>query len=163
MIRSHRRAHLWIHFVLWPLAFVLLAAGIAGRRPVPLLGAWPSFLADPPAAAREILWSREDLFDGWPARVTARVDGSIDVKPLRPIDRPDLLLYWAAGAVSGTALPGDAHLLGRITGTTVQRIRLPDRLPDGPAEYGSLVVYSLGHQEIVATAILPSRSAGLPR
>lgn len=161
MIASHRRAHLWIHLVLWPVAFALLAAAVANRRPVPLVGAWPSFLMDAPTAPSEILWSREDLFDGWPARVTAHVDGSIDVKPLRPLDRPDLLLYWTTGAIAGAALPGDAHLLGRITETTVHRFRLPEHPPEH--KQGSLVVYSLGHQEIVATAILPSPSAGLPR
>ena len=161
MIASHRRAHLGIHLVLWPLAFALLYGAMAGRPPLPRVGAWPDFLGDPPVAPSEILWAREDLFGAWPVRVTAHVDGTIDVKPLRPLDRPDLLLYWTAQTVRLTPLPPDAHLLGRIAGTTVQRFRLPEPRPAD--EHGSLVVYSLAHQEIVATANLPSRTGASPR
>ena len=70
-------------------------------------------------------------------------------------DRPELLLYWAPGALAGEALPGDARLLGRVTGTHAQRFTLP-------AKTGSLVLFALGHGAIVATARLEPAAPAAP-
>ena len=70
------------------------------------------------------------------------------MEPTGPLRAPDPLLYWSASPAQG-ALPSDARLLGPLSAAPVQRFPLP-------AERGQLIVYSLGHAEIVAQGPLPS-------
>lgn len=182
MIAAHRRAHRRLHAVLWPAIGVVLAAALAARRPVDAPSDWPGFLAENAEAGSTGIgvgtgtrvapanrstrgraaspWSREDAFGSWPARLSRLADGRIEIRPHRPIDRPELLVYWLAGDFDGTRLPDDARLLGRLTGSHAQRFALPAGVATAGAsgaedvESGTLVVFSLGHGEIVATARL---------
>lgn len=114
---------------------------------------------------------REDAFGSWPARLAWSDDGLVEITPLRPLDRPELLLYWiedeSEDELEGNALPPDARLVGRIASTSPQRFVLPEaavaqtRIAGGA--HGLLVIYSLGHHEIVATARLSFSSPGLQR
>lgn len=119
------------------------------------------------------LGAGEDLFGVWPARLSWWSDGQIEITPLRPLDRPELLVYWSPGEITGGQIPDDAHLIGRLTSSRPHRFALPEtnagRTADSigraneetSAARGQLVVYSLGHQEIVATARLgPVRVGG---
>lgn len=167
MIAACRRAHRRIHAGLWPVVFVLVAVALFTRRPVDAPTDWPAFLAEAErarataasgaAAKREIgpLWSRDDAFGAWPARLALFADGTLELRPRRPLDRPELLLYWIPGAFTGDELPDDARLLGRVTGTHAQRFA-------SPANGGSLVVYSLGHGAIVASARLEPATPAAP-
>lgn len=169
MIAALRRAHRRLHAALWPVAFAVVVAALATRRPVDAPSDWPAFLARVEQARTTAtgragstsesrpLWSRDDAFGAWPARLTVYGDGQLELRPRRPLDRPELLLYWIPGALDGDRLPGDARLLGRVTGTHAQRFSLPR---GGGA--GSLVLFSLGHGTIVASARLePAARAGV--
>ncbi|MFO0688104.1 MAG: hypothetical protein U0900_05310 [Myxococcota bacterium] len=161
MITGHRRAHRRIHALLWPIVFILVATAITTRRPLDAPADWPAFLAQSeaehaPASAASgsgktrptgPLWTRDDAFGAWPARLALFADGTVELRPRRPLDHPELLLYWVPGAFAGDALPEDARLLGLLTGTHAQRFALP-------AKAGSLVLYALGHGAIVASARL---------
>lgn len=182
MIAAHRRAHRRIHVLLWPAVGLLLAAALATRRPVDAPSDWPGFLAenaesratgaetrtgiDAASSSRRASdreaprWSREDAFGAWPARLSRLADGRLEIRPHRPLDRPELLVYWLPGAFDGARLPDDARLLGRLTGSHAQRFALPPEVATADAsgvdddETGTLVLFSLGHGEIVATARL---------
>lgn len=166
MIASHRRRHRLLVVLLGPLALGLLLAAWAAREGPARVAALPAFASADAAAGAlgsgDALWQREDLFVDWPARVTAYASTgraapglALELKPLRPLVLPDVLLYWSHGAETvADRLPQDAHLLGRIGGPIVHRFALPAVAARGPA--GQLVLYSLGHQEVVASATLPA-------
>lgn len=163
MIRSLRQRHrsIWIVLlVLLPAGFV---AGIAMRRDVATAPPPESLSAEPPGDWR----SAGTLEQFWPELgVNAHlfdVSSTADTPPGRGIALSgpsalgiaDPLLYWSATAPSGAALPADAHLLGSITMPVSPRFPLPSQATDTA---GNLIVYSMGHQEVVATA--PLRPAG---
>ncbi|MBY0399675.1 hypothetical protein K2X89_05225 [Myxococcota bacterium] len=181
MIRDRRRAHRRIHQALWPTLALVFAALLTDRRPIDSREDWPTLLAHsarplggdetPASATSHALWSSRDAFGGWPARMALFADGSVEIQPLRPLDRPELLVYWVSEAQPGDRLPDSAHLLGRLAGPLAQRFTLPARAltrigtasstasPEPSTASGALVVYSLGHQEIVATARLAPAEA----
>ena len=152
MIAKLRRRHRFLLIGLAPIALGVLVSALAARAPTPRVAALPVVAAVAEGGA--VLWEREDLFPSWPARVTGRAGRVIELKALRPLIRPDVLVYWTPTAKAGLAtLPEDAHLVGRIDGTTVQRFPLPAH--GRPVPDGALVLYSLGHQEVVTSALLP--------
>jgi hypothetical protein len=170
VITAHRRAHRMLHWALWPLAIAVFGVALMGRRPEDSIREWPAFLTDAAAGAAAnrstsaVRFESEEAFGPWPARLRVFADASIELQPLRPLDRPELLLYWSRDPVVDS-LPRNAHLLGRISGTHASRFALPTAaMRDRSDGSGVLVVYSLGHQAIVASARLePDRDAeGLP-
>lgn len=158
MIASRRRAHRFFVGALAPVALGMLFAGGSQRMPQNALPDLPrfAFASDGVGSVGSgtRLWEREDLFLGWPARVAAYAGGELELMPLRPLRQPDVLVYWAPGGAPSAALPADAHLLGRLGSPVVHRFRLPTHAAQ--ADAGELVLYSLGHQEVVATATLPA-------
>lgn len=166
MIESRRRAHRVLVGGLGPIALASLGVALAARESPPTLAELPGFASSASARVAEgqdvasPRWTREDLFGAWPARVTLRVDGTVELKPLRPIGLPDVLVYWVAPRedAGGEGLPADAHLLGRIGGTVARSFRLPAHAetPSSEGSMGRLVLYSLGHQEVFASASLPA-------
>ena len=93
------------------------------------------------------LWGELEL----ETRLVSTSDGAraIELTPRVDLQRPDTLLYWQpAGA---TELSDGSLLLGSVAGTQRRRFALPARAGDEP---GTLVLYSLGHSEVVATAEL---------
>lgn len=165
MIAAHRRAHRRIHAVLWPLVAALGLAAWSARRPVDAPTDWPGFLAENAGsiraaapssnAPRAPLWTRDGAFGSWPVRLALFEDGRLELRPHRPLEQPELLLYWLPGAFSGDRLPDHARLLGRLAGPQTQRFLLPpDAMRAEDGDPGSLVVYGLGHAEIVASARL---------
>lgn len=181
MISSRRKAHRSLVFVLAPIASVVFVTALMQPAPNPVVDRLPTFLEGPQAhldgqkarngaqqAQKDVepgapLWVKEDLFSDWPARVSAYRRRVLELKPLRPLIKPDVLVYWTPERFSGATLPQDAHLLGRIGGTSVRRFVLPDHGPlqgaAAPNHAGSLVLYSLGHQEVVTVAVLPALRA----
>lgn len=143
---------------------VLLPAGVvlalATRPAPPPATALPPALAPEPPAARPLagwqgLWRGTELT----TRIGAVPDGGLrlDLEPSAPVRAPDLLVYWHpdTGATPGDpALPHGATLLGRFAGGAYG---LP--LPAAAHGGGGLILYSLAHGEVVATAELPAPRA----
>ncbi len=73
----------------------------------------------------------------------------LEVEALEPLRRPDVLLYFSATAPADT-LPADAHLLGSVAHRQTRSFPLPTAAAKG----GHLVLYSLAHQDVVASAAL---------
>jgi len=105
--------------------------------------------------------------DLWPepvrltTRLVAMPDGlrALELLPVAPPDAPDLLLYWTPAAhqgdpaSAGETLPGEAWLLGPFAPESPIPLPLPEVAWEGG---GTLLLYSLGHQRLVAHAALPA-------
>lgn len=162
MIHPLRRRHRWITMALavgLPIAFI---AGLAVRKPIPTTENAPSALMAPPDIVfSQLLFDKSDLWanlkittrlyaDQQPARQLA-----VELHPQDDLKAPDLLVYWhPEPAVQTEQLPDEAYLLGALAGTQMGRFILP-----APAltQEGSLILYSLAHQKIIATTTLPAR------
>ncbi len=134
----------------------VLLAGVLARTPEARMEALPEALRQTPKAPTSVLaveysglWGATPILTRlFPApHVGANV--VVELEPQRDLRRPDLLVYWMPASQDADAFPAKARLLGRLAATTARRFSLPEA-------QGSLVLYSLGHQERVATATLPA-------
>jgi len=152
--QRHRRIVIALGIVL-PVAFLI---GIAARRPVPLMGGLPLALVPVAGNWENVAAARSDLFAKAPVRVRLlHVPGdarpsAVQLSAGKDFLKPDLLVYWVAGAVRvADKLPDQAVLLGVFQ--TSAALPLP---PNAAATGGILVLYSLADQQVVDT------SAALP-
>ena len=157
MIAGLRRAHrIWIGVlaVVVPAAFLL---GVLGREEPPVLEALPATLLGPDGSAARTVWEHEDLFDELPVTVRLlKPPGAgpplLELAPRSDPRRPDVLVYWAPASAPADQLAEGAYLLGRLAGTRAQHFDFP---PGTSAKSGRLYLYSLGHQELLDSALLP--------
>jgi hypothetical protein len=155
--RRHRRMIAAITIVL-PIAFV---AGLAVRKPIPATENLPSALTVLPATSfPHLLLEENDLWSD--LKITTRVYGdqqpaerlAVELYPQDYLKIPDLLVYWHhPPSIQTDKLPGDAYLLGALAGTQKLRCILPE---PAMTQDGSLILYSLAHQKIIATTMLPT-------
>lgn len=75
------------------------------------------------------------------------------IRSVDPLLKPDLLVYWVPETVQGNSLPENAVLLGELMGQAFRRMPFPTTIT---TDQGSLVIYSLGHQEVHTQFPLPS-------
>jgi len=155
MILPLRQRHRRVVFVLAVLVPIAFAVGVTVRKPIPYRKA--TQLATDLRDSQSEVWNRSDVFQRIPVSVRLLrgpmgSSYSIEFLPERNFARPDLLVYWVAGAPAiADKLPDDARLLG------VFNASLPLQLPnDAPSAGGVLVLYSLADNEIV-DACKPTR------
>lgn len=152
MIRPLRRLHRRAFVLIGAAVPALLLAGLFGRAPQPtgaLLEA-----AQLPATLQfesDTLWRS--------AEITTRIFSDGDAEPRFFVElearslptTPDLLLYWSTEVSTGT-LPKSATLLGPYSGGVA-----PFAIPAGEdPRAGMLVLYSLAHRTVLATAEAPN-------
>lgn len=156
MIRPLRRAHL----VAWAVLALALPVGIGAalwaRAPVPRVQQlWE---LDAPAAGAPVA----ELPGAWGVlpirtrllRSPSSKELALELWPARDLRRPDVLVYGSAEAAPpGASLPDSAYLLGALAGDRPRRFTLPSQLARSG---GWLHLYSLGHQERIASARLPA-------
>ena len=137
--RRHRRTMVALA-VLVPAGFWL---GIAARPD------WPggAAAAAPDAAGMEAEGMEPLEGLGLLAAVGPR---TLELLPTEDLQRPDVLVYLSGEPGPHAALPADAHLLGGLKGLEPRAFPLPDG-----ASTRTLVLFSLGHQEVVGSAPLP--------
>jgi hypothetical protein len=70
------------------------------------------------------------------------------IRPTEVMLKPDLLVYWTQQDAADQALPAQAVLIGRLSGTARRNLRLPKSAKD--TGNGHILIYSLAHHEIVA-------------
>jgi hypothetical protein len=138
---------------------LLYLAAVAARPEAPVMAELPAPLAGDAPAGR-LLLEADDLFDRVPITVRLRAgddgDGRIlELTPRAPLAEPEALAYYS-GEPSGAGLPPAAVLLGAMDGTRPRTFPLPAAAAGG----GWIVIYALGHQEVVATAELPAVTEG---
>ena len=135
MIAPLRSRHRLMTATLALLAPLGVAAGLAARP------TWPGSVPRPAPEGLVMTpglgW---ELGMGWEA-------GALLLAPPRKARAPRVLVYASNAptpAALPAALPEDALLLGPLTGGRVTRLEAPAE------EAGSLILYSLGHGEVVA-------------
>ena len=151
MIRPLRRRHRMMVCALGVLLPVAFGAGIAARRPVPVVASVPPEFAGRASDFGTVVWTKTDLWPGQRIITSLRSDdaGFVAVELMfRDVVKPDVLVYWAAGKeTAGDALPDNARLLGALSN------RSPLPIPaDVCGEAGRFVLYSLTDHEVVAAS-----------
>jgi hypothetical protein len=144
--------------IVLPIVFV---AGLVVRKPIPATENIPAASMAPSSVAfTHLLFEKTDL---WPdLKITTRVYAdqqpaehlAVELHPQDYLKTPDMLIYWhLQPSIQTYKLPDDAYLLGALVGTQKLRSILPE-----PAITidGSLMLYSLAHQKIIAAITLPT-------
>lgn len=149
MIRPLRRRHRLVMCALGIVLPLALIAGIAARRPAPMMMSVPPELAGKATILGKVVWTSADVWPSQPIITSLRraTNGSVAVEfTFHELVKPDVLVYWAPGKeAAGEGLPDNARLLGAL----VNRIPLP--IPsDLRGKAGRFVLYSLAEHEVIA-------------
>ena len=162
MTRSRRQAHRLASLGVGCLLVVVWTAGLTLRPVVP-----------PIDSSFEDLASRSGfVIDGtnpsipvanesFAASFQREGDGVfLLIQPVTPIPKPDMLVYWAPSSQTSTEgnLSKSAILTGSLAGTSPRRLSLPSSAAQGE---GEIVIYSLGHKDVVAR--FPLQSVASPK
>jgi hypothetical protein len=153
MIRPLRQRHRRVVIALGVALPIVFSIGIAARRPVPSMASLPGELPIFSRASAATVWERSDLFPKAPVQAQllreSEKSGRFALELLGPTDfvKPDLIVYWVAGtSKTPDTLPNNALLLGSFS---LSVFTLPANMP---GEDGSLVLYGLANNEIVAVS-----------
>jgi hypothetical protein len=147
-LRQRHRATVCLLGVLLPAAFT---AGLAARRPIPIVAAVSPALAVNPPDFGKIVWTDADLWPGQSilTRLRRNAAGSVAVELMfRELERPDVLAYWSPGNDGALEnLTEHARLLGVLSN------RSPLPIPaEVHGQVGRFVLYSLADHEVVAVS-----------
>ena len=158
MIRTRRLIHRQMFLLLGFLIPAILFVGLAFRPKVP-----------PPSRPDRALLTKAGFVPNIPDNLTLIQAGehafeiaieagssnrsSLLIRSVDPLLKPDLLVYWVPETIQNDSLPKNAMLLGELMGTSFRHMALPTAASNQP---GSLVIYSLGHQEVFTQFLLPS-------
>lgn len=164
MIRPLRQRHRMIISLLalvLPVAFIF---ALAARKRVPRMQDVPASLRGNDATLPQTLFEREDL---WPdLSITTRLLAdqhqpaklAVELHPQEALAAPDILVYWRPRDVEASAASlAQAYLLGTLGGRQKRSWYLPEA---ARTTEGELILYSLGHQTILATAPLAIPQGG---
>ena len=101
------------------------------------------------------LWGELAILTRLHADATPATRLAVELHPEAALKAPDVLVYWHMGLppTEGT-VPENAHLLGALAGTQARHFALPDTTLHTD---GHLILYSLGHQQTIAMALLSSK------
>ncbi|HKX30284.1 MAG TPA: hypothetical protein VJ302_21520 [Blastocatellia bacterium] len=157
MITSLRSRHRIIVTSLALLVPVMFVSGLIARRPFPVSSRLPAIQSDPASEEVSVIYEDRDLWKG--LAVTARImtaNGNsptmlLELQATHDLAEPDLLVYWGESRPSPDRPAGSAVLLGRLSGTRIERLPLSARALSGT---GYLTLYSLAHAKTIATSEL---------
>jgi hypothetical protein len=140
----HRRAFVALALVL-P---TILVIGLGARRPHLGPSAHAADVPDTGDIVRESsnLWQKHALQSKFYSKSDRPQDIYLVLQPAQDLNEPDLLLYWAANAPQGNALPREAQLVGAFTSGKAFLLPLHEK------GAGHLVLFSPAHQTVVDTA-----------
>ena len=162
MIRSLRKRHMATFSVLLVVLPLLYALALSVRSEPKSVDELPAF-GDDAAAFSVVLAERAHDSSAFKATTRIVADQSpagqirLEIALHANIEAPDMLLYWSASDVeSGGQLPSNAYLLGSLQAASRQQVPLPSAARE---KDGRLILYSLGHQEVVASVPLETRFA----
>ena len=140
----HRRAFVALALVL-P---AILLAGIEARHPgTSLTGRSPEL----PATAyleRESngLWTHHSIATKFYSRSDSPKDIYVVLRPMQPLNEPDLLLYWSTNTPRGKSLPSESLFVAPYTAAEAFT------LPLDKERAGNLILFSLAHQTVFDSA-----------
>jgi hypothetical protein len=144
----HRRASVVMAVVLPTVLFV----GLAARRPVSRLGGRAVGLPDRVQLLKETAggWRRHTIQTSLYGELDPPYNFYVALNPAKPLNEPDLLVYWSGAPAADSNLPDGARLLGEFEPARV--VALPSDLQPG----GTLILFSLAHQSVIDSAALES-------
>ncbi len=158
MIRTRRLMHRQMFLLLAFLIPALLFVGLAFRPDVPpvskpdiTLLTKAGFAPTLPGNLTRIQAGEQGFEIGLEAK--SPMTSSLIIRSVNPLLKPDLLVYWVPESIQNHSLPEHALLLGELMGTSFRHMTLPTAATTEP---GSLVIYSLAHQEVFTHFTLPS-------
>ncbi len=140
----HRRAFVALALVL-P---AVLLAGIEGRHPgMSLTRRAPEL----PASAHLVresngLWTQHSIATKFYGRSDSSKDIYVVLRPMQPLNEPDLLLYWSINTPQGKSLPSESLLIAPYTADEAFT------LPLDKERAGNLILFSLGDQAVFDSA-----------
>ena len=158
MIRTRRVIHRQMFSVLIFLIPALLFVGLAFRPEVPPFSRPDLTLLTKAGFALNIpdnltrIQVGEHTFE-IAIETESSTTPSLSIRSVDPLLKPDLLVYWVPETSQNNPLPENAMLLGELMGTSFRHMALPTA---ATTEQGSLVIYSLAHQEVFTQFLLPS-------
>lgn len=149
MIAELRRVHRCASVALAVAVPVILTAALAVRPDDPVNASLPvDTYTSEILVTHPLFWSRPDIR----AELVVATDGSaaisIDVPSLAV--EPSVLVYWLETDETSEP-PAAGRLLGAVRGSGIQRIVLP---ADAAIRGGTVALFSLGHDEVVASAAI---------
>lgn len=157
--RRHQAGILFLLSVIPALALLALLQRPGGALTEEL----PSILLSRNANVQTPAVDREDLFADRLVRIRQWRSGMlalIEIEPMHAFGKPDVLAYWSQQEITaGGGLPNSAFLLGPVTVGAARTFPLPRAALRTP---GHLLLYSLGHAEVIGHAQLPESEAQGP-
>lgn len=154
MIAPLRRRHRWLTGLLAVVVPVLYALALIARPAAVSEGLPEALSLAVPGSGQVVV---PDLaFDGLPLSARVMKDGAdwkIEIVPSEPLAKPEVLAYWTPADSSAETLSADAWLLGAVGGIRPQAFGVPEAVQ---GRGGRLVLYSLGHQEVLGSVALPA-------
>ena len=158
-LRKRHRFMITLLAIVLPIAFI---TGLTGRQAPAVMEIPPVDLQASAAVFSQIVYEKNDLWPGHTITTRLCADGmpptrlTVELQPREDFKIPDLLVYWHEGEmVEGDRIPAGAFLLGNLAGRQARQMILPE----GALQYdGRLVLFSLAHQKIFASAALPTRT-----
>ncbi len=158
MIRTRRLIHRQMFLLLAFLISAILFVGLVFRPDVPPLAKPDLALLTKAGFASTIpknlirIQAGEQAFEiGFATNFSTT--SSLIIRSIHPLLKPDLLVYWIPESIQNHSLPEHALLLGELMGTSFRHMTLPTAPTTEP---GSLVIFSLAHQEVFSHFTLPS-------
>lgn len=158
MIRPLRQRHRIVIStlaVLLPLAFAL---GLSSRKAPPRMQETPTPLRESSAILPQVLFETEDLWPDFKIFTRLLADAlpptrlAVELQPQKNLSAPDILVYWTQQNSGEEAAPlTEAYLLGTLAGKQTRNWFLPEAALQSE---GKLILYSLAHQTVLATASL---------
>lgn len=160
MISPLRKRHRTIISVLMVIVPVLFVGALLVRPEIPVMETTPDLHVTDTLVYEQVLFEADDL---WGEKaITTRLKGdqtpalhlAIELEPETPLNLADPLVYWDPSGATTGQLPASAYLLGPMPGTGSRQFSLPDT-----ARFinGRLLLYSLAHQELIASATLTTQ------
>jgi hypothetical protein len=146
-LRARHRLWTTTLAVALPALYVL---ALLARTQVPAVELPPALAED---AGGEVVREATDLFADHAVTTRVRRAGDrfrVELEPVAPIVSPAVLVYWSPSP-AGEALPAESFLLGSLAGVRARAFDLPAA---ALGRDGWLVLYSLGHQQVIDAAAL---------
>src|SRR5208282_4000730 len=148
MIQPLRTMHRRAFVVLALILPAILLAGIEARHP----GKSPTGRSPelPPTAylVRESngLWTQHSIATKFYGRADRPKDIYVVLRPMQPLNEPDLLLYWSTNSPQGNSLPSESVLVAPYSADGAFA------LPLEKERAGNLILFSLAHQTVFDSA-----------
>jgi len=140
----HRRAFAALALIL-P---AILLVGIGARHPGTSLTERSPELPATAYLVRESkgLWSQHSIDTKFYGRADSPKDIYVVLRPMQPLNEPDLLLYWSTNTPQGNSLPNESLLVAPYSADE------GFALPLEKERAGNLILFSMAHQTVFDSA-----------